>query len=58
MTSLQTRLYAARSVQAARAQEEFARELRPAGSIPAQRTAEEPQAPERALADVRRLPTR
>lgn len=41
MTSLQARLLAARSVQAAQAQENFARLLRPDADIPAQRAGEE-----------------
>lgn len=45
MTSLQARLLAARSVQAAQAQENFARLLRPGADIPTQRVAEETPAP-------------
>jgi hypothetical protein len=50
MTALQARLLAARSVQAAQAQEQFARRLRPSATIPAQRTPDE--APVPALAAV------
>ena len=38
MTALQARLFAGRAVRAAQAQEDFARQLRPAAEIPAQRT--------------------
>ncbi len=38
MTALQARLFAGRAVRAAQAQEELARQLRPAAEIPAQRT--------------------
>lgn len=39
MTPLQARLYAARSLRAAREQEQFARQLRARVTIPTQRTA-------------------
>jgi hypothetical protein len=42
MTSLQARLLAARSVQAAQAQENFARLLRPGADIPSQRAEDTP----------------
>lgn len=45
MTALQARLLAARSVQAAQAQERFARQLRPLAEIPAQRTPSETPLP-------------
>lgn len=41
MSALQARLLAGRAVQAAQAQERFARRLRPADGIPAQRSADE-----------------
>lgn len=40
MTALQARLFAARAVRAAQAQEELARRLRPEAGIPSQRRAE------------------
>lgn len=45
MTSLQARLLAARSVQAAQAQENFARLLRPGGDIPSQRAGDDTPVP-------------
>jgi hypothetical protein len=41
MTALQARLFAARALRAAQAQEELARRLRPDAKLPAQRTGEE-----------------
>jgi hypothetical protein len=45
MTSLQARLLAGRSVQAAQAQENFARLLRPGADLPSQRTGEDKPVP-------------
>lgn len=42
MTALQARLFAGRAIRAAQAQEEFARRLRPAAEIPAQRSTQSP----------------
>jgi hypothetical protein len=45
MTALQARLFAGRAIRAAQAQEEFARRLRPAAEIPAQRSTQSPTVP-------------